>query len=85
MNELIAYILENIQIDISGDLTMAKARQFLRDDDTRESRKLLEKLLDEKSIDGMLLTVAECLQYQHLRSGINENVVHEMLNNYSDS
>ena len=85
VNQLIAYILKNIQLDISGDLSMEQVRQFLREDDTRESRKLLGKLLEEQSINGMLITVAECLQYQHLRSGVDERAVHEQLRMYSDS
>ena len=51
MQELITYLLENIQLDFQGELTLDAVRKLLREDDTSEARKLLGKLLDDKGID----------------------------------
>ena len=59
-------------------------RGFLREDDGREARQLLSKLIEEKGVDDMLITLADCLK-EHIQSGINEKVVREQLSMYSDS
>jgi hypothetical protein len=63
---------------------MEQVRQFLRQDDSREARRVLARILDEKGVDDLLLTLADCLR-EHLRTGINEEVVHAQLNLYADS
>ena len=84
VNQLIAYLLQNLQLDFQGEITMDSVRQFLRDDDSREARKLLGKLIEDQGVDDMLITLADCLK-DHLRGGINEQVVGEQLRMYSDS
>ncbi|MCA9623466.1 MAG: hypothetical protein KC731_30805 [Myxococcales bacterium] len=84
MKELIAYLLKNIQLDFQGEITMEQVRQFLRDDDTRESRKLLGKLIEDQGLDDMLITLADCLK-DHIRTGINEETMREQIKIYSDS
>lgn len=84
MKELIAYLIKNIQIDFQGEITMDEVRQFLREDDTREARKLLGKLIEDKGVDDMLITLADCLK-DHIRPGINEQTIQEQLRMYSDS
>lgn len=84
MNELIRYLLQNIQIDFQGEITLDAVRQFLRDDDSRQARKLLGRLIEDKGLDDMLITLADCLK-EHIRTGINEQVVGEQLTMYSDS
>ncbi len=84
MNELIAYLLQNIQLDFQGEITTDSVRQFLRDDDTREARKLLGRIIEDQGIDDMLITVADCLK-EHIRQGINEQTVSDQLRIYSDS
>ena len=45
MKQLIAYLLDHAILDFSGDLTLDMVRDFLRDDETPEGRKLLAKLV----------------------------------------
>lgn len=84
MNELARYLLEHIYLDFDGGITIDKVRQFLRDEDSRESRALLSKLIEDKGVDDLMVTVADCLK-DHLRTGINEEVVKHQLATYSDS
>jgi len=84
VKELIAYLLKNLQLDFQGEITLDDVRQFLREDDSREARKLLGKLIEDKGVDDMLITLADCLN-EYIQSGINEQVVSEQLRLYSDS
>ncbi|EYF07409.1 hypothetical protein [Chondromyces apiculatus] len=84
MKELIKYLLGNLQIDFQGEITLETVRSFLREDDGREARQLLSKLIEEKGVEDMLITLADCLK-GHIQSGINEQVVREQLSLYSDS
>lgn len=84
MNELVEYLLANLQLDFSGDVTAERVRQFLREDDGREARRILSKLLEEKSVDDLLITLADCLK-DHLRTGITDEQIREQLNLYAES
>ncbi len=84
MKELIKYLLDNLVIDFQGEITLETVRSFLREDDGRESRQLLAKLIEEKGVEDMLITLADCLK-ENIQAGINERSVREQLNIYSDS
>jgi hypothetical protein len=84
VQELVQYLLKNLYLDFQGDITMEQVRQFLRQDDSREARRVLARILDEKGVDDLLLTLADCLR-EHLRTGVNEEVVRAQLNLYADS
>jgi Mn-containing catalase len=84
VKELIKYLLDNMYIDFQGEITLDTVRNFLREDDGREARQLLSKLIEEKGVDDMLLTLADCLK-EHIQAGINEKVVREQIAIYSDS
>lgn len=84
MNELVRYLLSNMYLDFQGEITVDKVREFLREDDSREARKVLAKILEEEGVDDLLLTLADCLR-EHLASGVNEKVMREQLNIYSES
>jgi hypothetical protein len=84
VQELVQYLLKNLYLDFQGEITMEQVRQFLRQDDSREARRVLARILDEKGVDDMLLTLADCLR-EHLRTGVNEEVVYAQLNLYADS
>ena len=84
MNELVRYLLENIYLDFQGDISVEKVREFLREDDSREARQLLGKILEEKGVDDLLITLADCLR-DHISTGITESAVREQLRLYSDS
>lgn len=84
MKELIRYLLENMYLDFQGEISLDNVRQFLRGDDSREARALLQKLIEDKGVDELLLTLADCLK-EHIRSGVNEETVREQLSLYAES
>lgn len=84
MKELARFLLQNAQIDFSGEITIEQVRQFLRDDDSREARALLARLIEDKGVDDMLVTVADCLK-EYIAEGINEDTVRAQLAVYGES
>jgi len=84
VKELARFLLQNAQLDFSGDITIEQIRQFLRDDDSREARQLLAKLIEDKGVDDMLVTVADCLK-EYIPDGIPEEVVRQQLSVYAES
>jgi hypothetical protein len=84
VKELVRYLLENLYLDFQGEISLDTVRQFLRGDESREAKQLLAKLIEDKGVDELLLTMADCLK-EHIRSGVNENVVREQLQLYSES
>ncbi len=84
MKELIKYLLDNLILDFQGDITLETVRGFLREDDGPEARRLLAKLIEEKGVNDMLVTLADCLR-ESIQSGVNERVVREQLATYSES
>lgn len=84
MRDLVRYLLERATIDFQGDIAMEQVRQYLRDDDTRESRALLAKLIDDKGVDELLITLADCLK-EYIQVGVTETVIREQLITYSES
>ena len=84
MKELIKYLLENLVIDFQGEITLETVRSFLREAAARQARHLLATLIEEKGVDDMLITLADCLK-EHIQSGINERTLREQLGIYSDS
>ena len=84
MRELARYLLAHAIIDFDGDITIEQVRQFLRDDDTREARMLMSRLIEDKGVDDLLIVVADCLKEQ-IGGGINEETIREHLSTYSES
>jgi hypothetical protein len=84
VKELIKYLLDNLFLDFQGEITLETVRNFLREDDGREARQLLAKLMEEKGVEEMLTTLADCLK-EHIQSGINERTIREQLSTYAES
>jgi hypothetical protein len=84
VKELIRYLIDNLYLDFQGEISLETVRAFLREDDGREARQLLSKLIEEKGVDDMLITLADCLK-ESIQSGISEKVVREQLSLYSES
>ncbi|MEO7111539.1 MAG: hypothetical protein ABI183_13955 [Polyangiaceae bacterium] len=84
MKELVRYLLDNVYLDFQGEITIETVRQFLRGDDSREAKALLAKLIADKGVDDLLLTLADCLK-DHIRTGVNDQVVKEQLSLYAES
>ena len=84
MKALIAYLLDNLILDFKGDLTLEMVRDFLREDESREGRALLSKLVEDRGVSDMMITLADCLQ-DSLRTGITEESVREQVRTYAES
>ena len=84
MKGLIAYLRENLILDFQGDLTLDMVREFLREDDSRESRVLLAKLVEERGVNDMLIALADCL-VEHVQKAVNEDTMREQLRMYTEA
>jgi hypothetical protein len=84
VNELARYLVENAYIDFQGGITIEEVRRFLREEDSRESRALLSKLIEDDGVEALMVTIADCLK-EYLRTGINEAIIKEQLATYAES
>lgn len=84
MKELVRYLIDNMYLDFQGDISLDQVRGFLREDESREARQLLSKIIEEKGIDDLLITLADCLK-EHIASGVSDAVVREQLQMYAES
>ena len=84
MNQLVRYLIENMYLDFQGEISLEQVRQMLRGDESREAKSLLAKLIEDKGVDDLLITLADCLK-DHIKTGVSEQVVREQLSTYSDS
>ena len=84
MKELVRYLIENMYLDFQGEISLETVKNFLREDDGKDSRQLLNKLIEEKGVDDMLITLADCLK-EHITTGVSDKVVRDQLMTYSDS
>jgi len=84
VKELIRYLLENMFIDFQGEIALDQVRGFLREDDGKEARQVLAKLIEDKGVDEMLNTLADVLK-EHIQTGITEKVLKDQLMMYADS
>jgi hypothetical protein len=84
VKELVRYLFQNLYFDFQGDITMEQVREFLREDDSREARQLLSKILEENGVDDLLITLADILK-DHIRTGVSEQLIRDQLSTYSDS
>ena len=84
MEELVRYLLSNMYLDFQGDISVEKVREFLREDDSREARQLLSKIIEEKGVDELLITLADCLK-DSIATGVSAQLVREQLVLYAES
>jgi hypothetical protein len=84
VEELVRYLLSNMYLDFQGDISVEKVREFLREDDSREARQLLSKIIEEKGVDELLITLADCLK-DSIGTGVNAQSVREQLVLYAES
>jgi hypothetical protein len=84
VKELVRYLLDNLFVDFKGTVDLEHVREFLRKDDSREARNLLAKLNQEGDIADMLETLSDTLK-SSLAKGINDSVIKEHLQMYSES
>lgn len=84
MNRLIEYLRQNLMIDFQGDLSVAKVRELLAGDDSRDAKNLLTKLVGEKKVEDMLVVLCDCLT-EPVQKALTDDVMREQLRMYSDS
>ena len=84
MNQLIAYLRENVILDFQGDLNVEMVREFLKDDDTRDSRTLLAKMVADTGTDDMMLVLADCL-LDKVQAALSDEIFREQLRIYAES
>jgi hypothetical protein len=84
VKELVRYLLDNLYVDFQGEISLDQVRQFLRGDDSREAKQLLQKLIEDKGVDDLLITLADVLK-EHVRTGVNDQVMKEQLVMYAES
>jgi hypothetical protein len=84
VNQLVSYLLENLILDFQGDLTLEMVRDFLREDESREAKALLSKLVEDRGVSEMLICIADCLR-DALGSGIRQDEVKEQIRLYAES
>lgn len=84
MNQLIDYLRKNLILDFQGDLNLEMCREFLKDDDSREARQLLAKVVQDKGTNEMILILADCL-VEAVQNALSDEVMREQLRMYSES
>ncbi len=84
MNRLIDYLRQNVIIDFGGDLSVAKVRELLAGDDSRDAKNILAKLVADKKVEDMLLVLADCLAEPTQRA-LTDDVMREQLRMYAES
>jgi hypothetical protein len=84
VNRLIAYLRENMILDFQGDLTLEMVRDFLKEDNSREARTLLAKLVEERGVSEMMLVLADCL-LEVVQERLTDDRIREQLRIYSES
>jgi len=71
-------------IDFQGELTVAKVRELLAGDDSRDAKTLLAKLVVDRKVEDMMLVLADCL-LEPVQRSLTDDVVREQLRMYSES
>jgi hypothetical protein len=84
VKELVRYLFQNLYFDFQGEISVEQVREFLREDDSREARQLLSKIIEENGVDDLLITLADILK-DHIRTGVSEQLIRDQLSTYSDS
>jgi hypothetical protein len=84
VNQLIAYLRENLIIDFQGDLSVGKVRELLAGDDSRDVKALLAKLVAEKKVENMMLVLADCL-LESVQRALTDDVMREQIRMYAES
>lgn len=84
MNQLIAYLRQNLILDFQGDISLEMIREFLKGDDSRDARQLQAKLVADGGVDEMMIVLADCL-LERVQESLTDPVMQENLRMYSES
>jgi hypothetical protein len=81
---LIDYLRQHLMIDFQGELTVARVRELLAGDDSRDAKVLMAKLVAENGVEDLVLVLADCL-LEHVQRSLTDDVVREQIRMYADS
>jgi hypothetical protein len=84
VNRLIDYLRQNLMIDFQGDLSVAKVRELLAGDDSRDAKAILSKLVADRNVEDMMLVLADCL-LEPVQRSLGDDLMREQLRMYSES
>lgn len=84
VNRLIEYLRQNLMIDFQGDLSVAKVRDLLAGDESRDAKALLSKLVADRKVEDMMLVLADCL-LEPVQKALSDDMMREQLRMYSES
>jgi len=84
LNELAQYLMDNMIIDFEGEVTTETVRGFLRKDEGPVARALLQKIIEDKGIDDLVIALADVLK-ANIANGIDSGLIREHLVTYSES
>jgi hypothetical protein len=84
VNPLISYLLDNLILDFEGELDLDMVRNYLKGDESKEARTLYARVVADGGVDDMLLVLADCLK-ESVRTGIDEETLHEQIRTYVES
>jgi hypothetical protein len=84
VNRLIEYLRQHLMIDFQGELSVAKVRELLAGDDSRDAKTLLAKLVADRSVEDMMLALMDCL-LEPVQQALTDDVLKEQLRSYSES
>lgn len=84
VNRLIEYLRQNLMIDFQGDLSVAKVKELLAGDESREAKTLLSKLVADRKVEDMLMVLCDCLT-EPVQKALTDDVMREQLRMYADS
>jgi hypothetical protein len=71
-------------IDFQGDLSVAKVRELLAGDESRDAKALLSKLVADRKVEDMMLVLADCL-LEPVQQALSDDMMREQLRMYSES
>jgi uncharacterized membrane-anchored protein YjiN (DUF445 family) len=84
VNRLIEYLRQNLLIDFQGDLTVAKVRELLAGDDSRDAKNLLAKLVADRKVEDFMVVLADCLA-EPLQQALTDELMREQIRMYAES
>ena len=84
VNRLIEYLRQNLMIDFQGDLSVAKVRELLAGDDSRDAKALVAKLVADRKVEDMLVVLVDCL-LEPVQKALSDDIVREQLRMYAES
>lgn len=84
MNELIAYFRANLILDFQGDLNPEMIREMLKDDESRDAKQILAKVVADGGVSELMLVLADCL-LEPVQRMLTDEIMRENLRMYSES